>query len=152
MPKGIFEQSPVTLNGYDVSCDIESLEVMLGRREPVNMTGLCSIWEENLTPNIRRWGVRLNYFVNFDASSSGASIITGISTVLQVVFNSTQSSGVPLLIRASTGARGPTNPEWSGLIGIDGDFTVHGGTVAEGKKGSISLKGMGVLSILTSSS
>src|SRR5262245_4049340 len=108
MPKGIFEQSPVTLNGYDVSCDIESLELMLGRREPVNMTGLCSVWEEMLSPNIKRWGVRLNYFINFDASSSGSSIVAGVSTVLQTVFNSTQSSGVSLVIRNSTGARSAT--------------------------------------------
>jgi len=152
MPKGIFEQSPVTLNGYDVSCDIESLELMLGRREPVNMTGLCSVWEENLSPNIKLWGVRLNYFINFDASSSGASITAGISTVLQTVFNSTQSSGVALVIRSTTAIRSATNPEWSGLIGIDGDFAIHAGAVAEGKKGSARLKGMGTLSFLTSSS
>ena len=152
MPKGIFEQCPVTLSGYDVSCDIEGVELMEGRRSPVVVTGLCDTWEASLSPNIKTWGVRLNYFVNFDASSSGSSIIAGISNVLDTVLNSTQSSGVAFLIRQSTGARAATNPEWSGLVGIDGDFPVHAGNMAEAKKGSITLKGMGVLTKLTSSS
>lgn len=151
MPKRIFEQSPVTLNGFDVACDVESAELMIGRREAVNVTGLCDTYEQFLTPNIRRWGVRLNYFVNFDSSSTSSSS-GGIYIALKSVFDSTASSGVPLVIRASTGSRSATNPEWSGYVAIDGDFAVHAGAIAEAEKGNVALKGMGTLSFLTSSS
>ncbi len=125
---------------------------MTGRRGMVDVTGLCSSYEEFLVPNLRHWGVRLNYFVNFDASSSGSSLTAGIITVLNTVYNSTLSSGVPIVIRASTGARSASNPEWSGLVGLDGDFQQHAGSVAEAEKGSVTLKGTGALSFLTSSS
>lgn len=149
MPKRIFEQSPVTLNGHLVSCDIESLELMTGRREAVDVTGLCDTYDQFLTPNIRRWAVRLNYFVNYDASSSSA---TGIITALKGIFDSTASSGVTLTVRATTADRGATNPEWTGLVGIDGDFMPHAGAVAEAAKGSVTLKGMGNLTWYTCSS
>ncbi len=152
MSKRIFEQCPVTLNGYDISCDVEGGELMLGRREAVQVTGLCSTYEENLMPNIRRWGCKLNYFINYDASSSAGSLVAGSVTALKTVFDSTSSTGVLLTIRATTGNQGPTNPQWSGLVGIDGDFGVLVGSVGQASKSSVSLKGMGVLSYLTSSS
>jgi len=152
MGKRLFEQAPVTLNGFDISCDIEGGELMIGRRAAVPVTGLCSTYEENLMPNIRRWGCRLNYFVNYDASSSGSSIVAGSYVALKSVFDSTASTGVTFTVRASTGARSATNPEWSGLVGIDGDFAVLAGSVGEASKSSVNLKGMGTLSFITSSS
>lgn len=152
MPKSIFEQAPVTLNGYEINCDIESAELMVGRRNAVDVTGLCNTYDQLLSPNIRRWAVRLNYFVNYDASSSGASLVAGSYVALKSVFDSTASSGVSFVMRASTGARSVSNPEWSGLVSIDGDFQVLAGAVAEASKGSVTLKGMGNLSFLTSSS
>src|SRR5690242_10748331 len=116
MGKRLFEQAPVTLNGYDISCDIEGGELMIGRREAVQVTGLCSTYEENLMPNIRRWGCRLNGFINYDASSSGSSIVAGSYIALKSVYDSTSSTGVTLTIRATTGIRSATNPEWSGLV------------------------------------
>lgn len=151
MPKRIFEQSPVTLNGFDVACDVESLELMVGRRSPTEVTGLCDTYEQFLSPNIRKWGARINYFVNYDSSSTSSSS-GGIYIALKSVFDSTVSSGVSLVIRASTAIRSVSNPEWSGLVGMDGDFQVHAGAVAEAEKGSVTLKGMGTLSFYTSSS
>lgn len=152
MSKRLFEQAPFTLNGFDISCDVEGGELMLGRREAQMVTGLCSTYEEFLMPNIRRWGVKLNYFVNYDASSSGSSIVAGSIIALKSVFDSTSSTGVTLTVRASTAARGPSNPEWTGLVGIDGDFGVLVGSVGQASKSSVNLKGMGTLSWLTSSS
>lgn len=151
MPKRIFEQSPITLNSFDVACDIESAELMIGRRPAVDVTGVCDTWDQNLIPNLRRWQCRLNYFINFDSSSTSSSS-GGIYVALKSVFDSTASSGVPLVIRMSTGVRGPTNPEWSGYVGIDGDFAIHAGAMAEAEKGSVTLKGLGTLSFYTSSS
>lgn len=152
MPKRLFEQSPVTLNGFDISCDVESAELMIGRRAAVDVTGLCDTYDQSLSPNLRRWAFRLNYFVNFDASSSGSSIVAGSYIALKSVYDSTASSGVSFVIRASTAARSASNPEWSGLVGIDGDFAIHAGAIAEAEKGSVTLKGMGTLSFFTSSS
>lgn len=151
MPKRIFEQSQVTLNGFDVACDIESAELMIGRRSPVNVTGMCDTYEQFLAPNIRSWGCRLNYFINFDSSSTATSS-GGIVAALKTVFDSTASSGVAFVVRATTGLRGPTNPEWSGQIGIDGEYAVHAGSVAEASKGSVTFKGLGTLSYYTCSS
>lgn len=151
MPKHLFEQSPVTLSGYDVSCDVESAELLIGRRPTVDVTGLCDTYDQSLSPNLRRWGVRLNYFVNFDTSSTTLAT-AGIYTALKAVFDSTASSGVAFVIRATTAARSTSNPEWSGLVGIDGDFAIHAGAIAEASKGSVQLKGMGTLSFFTSSS
>lgn len=151
MPKRIFEQAQITLNGFDPSCDVETAELMEGKRPAVNVTGVCNDWEQKLTPNIKRWGVRLNYFNNFDASSSGSSIVAGIATILQGVLDSSASSGVAFVIRTTTGVRSATNPEWSGQVGLGGDFLAMGGTVAEAEKGSVPLDGLGDLLYLTSS-
>lgn len=151
MPKRIFEQTPITLNAFDVACDIESAELMIGRVPAVKVTGLCDTYDQFLSPNIRTWGCRLNYFINFDSSSTSTSS-GGIIVALKSVFDSTASSGVPLVIRASTGIRSASNPEWSGYVAIDGEFAVHAGSVAEAEKGSVNLKGMGTLSFFTSSS
>ena len=152
MAKRITEQMPITLNGFDISCDVESGSLMLGRRGAVDLTGLCSSWDEFAVPNLRRWAVNLGYFINYDASSSGSSIVAGSYIALLSVFNSTASSGVNLTIRATTGARSATNPEWSGLVQIDGEFQAAGGSVAQASKGTVTLKGLGTLSFLTSSS
>lgn len=151
MPKGLFQQAPVTLNGYDISCDVEGGNLMVGKREAVTLTGLCTSYEEFASPNLRRWGVRLNLFTNFDASSSGSSIVAGSMVALKSVFDSTASSGVSLTIRNTTEVRSATNPEWTGLVGIDGDFDVWAGTVGEASKTSVALKGLGTMSWLTSS-
>lgn len=152
MPKRVTEQMPVTLNGYDISCDVESAELMIGRRAAVDLTGLCSSYDEFAVPNLRHWSARLGYFVNYDASSSGSSTVAGSYVALKSVYDSTATSGVNLTMRATTAARSASNPEWSGLVQIDGDFTALGGAVAQASKGSVVLKGLGTLSFLTSSS
>src|SRR5687767_11473788 len=149
MAKRLFEQCSVTLNSVDVSADVFGGEVITGRRPPVDVTGLSDTYDSYLVPNLRRWGVKLNYYTNFAGTSETP---TGISTVLQGVFNSTATTGVAILWRATTAARSVNNPEWSGQVQIDGDFQQTAGGVAEADKGSVSLKGLGTLSRFTSSS
>ena len=149
MPKRLFEQCSVTLNTYDVSADVYSAEVLTGRRAPVEVTGLADTYDQFLVPNLRRWGVRLNYYTNFSGTSDTP---TGISTVLQQVFASTATTGVTLTFRSTTSARSVLNPEWTGQVQIDGDFQQTAGGVAEADKGTINLKGLGSVSRLTSSS
>jgi hypothetical protein len=149
MAKRLFEQCQVTLNGTDVSADVHAAEVLTGRRAPVDVTGLSDTYDSYLVPNLRRWAVRLQYFMNF-AGTSETPI--GIGTVLQQVYNSTATTGVAFLLRATTNARSVNNPEWQGQVQIDGDFQQTAGGVAEADKGSVSLKGLGILVRATSTS
>ncbi len=144
MPKRLMEQASILLNGSDIGGDVNSLEFMLGRRSPVDVTGLADSYDSFLVPNLRRWGARLDYFNNFSSS--------GIYQVLKGVFSSTASSGVTFVIRSTTNPRSSDNPDFSGYVQIDGEFAILAGGVAEADKGSISLKGLSTLSFLTSSS
>lgn len=149
MPKRLFEQASVLLNTFDISADVNAVEFMVGRRSPVDVTGLSDTYDSFLVPNLRRWGVKLDFFNNYDGTSVSPQ---GINTVLRGVFNSSQSSGIALVIKPTTAVQGPANPTFQGQVQIDGDFQVLAGGVAEADKGSVSLKGLGVLSWLTSSS
>lgn len=149
MPKRLFEQAQVTLNTYDVSGDVHGAELMAGRRPSVDVTGLSDTYDSFLSPNLRRWGCRLSYFNNFDGTSVSP---TGIHTVLKSVFNSTATSGVAFVLRSTTNIRSVLNPEFTGQVQIDGDFQLTAGDVAAADQGTVSLKGLGVLSLLTSAS
>lgn len=149
MPKRLLEQPSVVLNTYDIGADVNSLELMAGRRSAVDLTGLSDTWDTFAAPNLRRWGARINYFNNFDSTSSTP---VGINVVLKSVLNSTASSGVLLTIRSTTNARSAANPEWTGYCQIDGDYALMAGGVAEADKGSVNLKGLSALTFYTSSS
>jgi len=149
MSKRLFEQPEVTLTTADISGDVHGLELMVGRRAPVDVTGLSDTWDSFLVPNIRNWSVRLNYFNNLAGTSdeSGA-----INKVLKSVLDSTGSSGVAFTLRATTNARSAGNPEWTGSVQIDGDFPLTAGDVAEADRGTVTLKGLGTLTFNTSTS
>lgn len=141
----------MTLNGYDIAADVPSLTLLTGRRPPVDVTGLSDTWDSFLVPFLRRFSVTMDYFNNYDASSSGSSIIAGVNIVLNTLLNSSGTSGVPFILRSSTAIRSATNPEWQGQVQIDNDFAQIGGGVAEADRGTLGLKGLGTLSRLTSS-
>lgn len=149
MAKRLFEQASITLNSYDVSADVYGMDIMVGRRPAVDVTGLSDTWDQLLVPNLRRWAVKMDYFNNFAGTSETP---TGIATVLDDVLGSTNTTGVALLIRATTANRSVLNPEWSGQVQIDGDFSAMAGSVAEADKGSVTFKGLGTLTRYTSSS
>jgi len=149
MAKRLFEQPSITLNAIDIGGDVYSAEVMTGRRAAVDVTGLSDTYDSFLVPNLRGWGVRLNYFNNFAGTSETP---TGINTVLRQVFNSTNTTGVAFVLRATTNLRGVNNPEWSGQVQIDGEFQATAGDVATADKGSVTLKGLGAIIWATSTS
>ena len=149
MAKGLFEQVSVTLNGSDVSADVYGGEVLMGRRAPVDLTGLSDTFDQFAVPNLRRWSVRLNYYTNWTGTSASP---IGISTVLNQVFQSSQTSGVTLIVKKTTALTSPTNPSWTGQVQLDGDFQGMAGGVAEADKGSVTLKGLGNLTFSATSS
>lgn len=145
----LFEQAQITLGSSDdVSGDIHGVELLTGRRSPVDVTGLSDTFDQYLVPNLRNWSVRLDYFNSFSCSSAGNP---GINKVLNVFLDSTGTSGLAFTLRATTNSRSETNPEWTGQVQIDGEFTQTAGDVAEADRGSVTLKGLGVLQVLTSS-
>lgn len=115
----------------------------------MDVTGLSNTYDEFLSPNLRNWSVRLNYFNNI--TSSDASPV-GITTVLRLVYQSTNTTGVAFVLRQTTNARSATNNEWSGQVQIDGSFSPIAGDVATADKGTVTLKGLNTLSWITSSS
>lgn len=149
MAKRLFDQASVTLNGEDISADVYEAEIMAGRRAPVDVTGLADEWDQYLVPNLRKWGVRLSYYNNFATSDASPP---GVNTILRTVLDSTATSGVAFVLRATTNNRSAANPEWAGQVQIDGDYHVTAGGVAEADKGAVALKGLGELSFYTSSS
>lgn len=149
MAKRLFEQCSITLNGTDVSADVYGGEVLQGRRAPVDVTGLSDTFDQYLVPHLKRGAFRLDYYTNFAGTSETP---TGISTVLQQVWASSNTTGVAFLWRATTAARSVNNPEWQAQVQIDGDYQGTAGGVAEADKGSISLKVLGTILRATSTS
>lgn len=149
MAKRLFEQPSVTLNSYDIGADVYSAEIITGRRGAVDVTGLSDTHDQYLVPNLRNASVRLNYFSNFAGTSETP---TGITTVLRQVWNSTNTTGVAFVLRATTNIRSVNNPEWSFQAQIDGEFQATAGDVATADKGSVTLKALSTVSWLTSSS
>lgn len=149
MAKRLFEQCSISLNTYDVSADVFGGEVLTGRRAPVDVTGLSDTYDSFLVPNLRNWGIRLDYFINTAGTSDTPP---GISTVLQQVYNSTNTTGVAIVWRMTTAARSVTNPEWQGQVQLNGTFQQTAGSVATADKGSVSLQGLGILVRVTTSS
>lgn len=149
MAKRLFEQPSITLNAYDIGADVYSAEFLTGRRAPVDVTGLSDTYDQFLVPNLRNWSVRLNYFNNVTGTSATP---TGITTVLQGIFLSSQTSGVAFVLRQTTAVRSAVNFEMQGQVQIDGNFAPIAGDVATADKGSVTLKGLGNLSWFTSSS
>ena len=149
MPKRLFEQPSITLAGFDPSADVHQLEIVSGRRAPVDVTGLSDTWDSFLVPNLRNWGVRMSFFNNFDASSTGSSLVAGINNVLNFLLSSTATTGVAFVLRSTTAVRSASNPEWSGQVQLDGEFVQTGGDVAEADRGTVALKGLGTLTRVT---
>ena len=149
MAKRLFEQPSITLHGSDVGADVLSAELITSRRAPVDVTGLSNTYDEFLVPNLRGWGVRLNYFNNITCSSAATP---GITTVLRLVYQSSATTGVAFVLRMTTANRSEQNNEWSGQVQIDGSFNPTAGGVAEADKGSVTLKGLGTLTWATSTS
>jgi hypothetical protein len=149
MAKRLFEQPSITLHGSDVGADVFSAELLTGRRAAVDVTGLSNTYDEFLSPNLRNWSVRLNYFNNITCSSASTP---GITTILRLVYQSSATTGVAFVLRQTTAGRSEQNNEWSGQVQIDGSFSPISGDVATADKGSVTLKGLGILTWATSTS
>ena len=128
-------------SSVDISDHVESVEVQTGIGN-VAVTAMTNTWEQNLINKIKRWSVRLNCFQDYDASEIYSALSASLTT----------DTTFPIFVKATTAAVSATNPAFTGSVVYDGDFNVIGGAVGEAHKVSVSLKGAGTLSFLTSAS
>jgi len=139
MSKHVLNAAIVTLSSRDLSDHVESVELMTGIGN-VPITAMQDAWEDYLPSGVKRWSVRLNLYQDYDSSS----VYAVLSEVL------TGTTAVPITLRPTTSTQSATNPTFSGNGVLDGDFALLAGTVGDGHKTSVTLKGAGTLSFLTS--
>jgi len=122
----------------DLSDHLESVEFTLGA-PTVPITAMGATYEAHLQTGIKHWGARLNFFQDYDTSS-----------VYAVTYNAlTTSTQFPISVKGTTAAVSATNPMFRGNCFYDGDLGLISGGVGEAHKVSISLRGTGAISVIT---
>jgi hypothetical protein len=101
-------------------------------------------WEERIGVDIRSWRCSLDLFQDYSTAS--------VFGVLRALLDSTVSSGLPIVVRPTTAARGTTNPEFQGSVLLDGDYPLIDAEVGAVNMAPVNLLGNGALSIVTTSS
>jgi len=129
----------VTLSSVDITDHVESVEFTLGGAT-VPVTAFGATYEAHLGTGIKRWGCRVNLFQDYEASKTYALVYAVLAS----------STGEYLTVRPTTSTQSTTNPTFTGSVFVDGDFAVIGGAVGEANKTSVTFKGAGNLSALTS--
>lgn len=144
MPKQVIEDAMVTLNSVDLSSRVKKVVIQTSKRTPQLVTAMQDTWEDRIQPQIRGWKGSLEFYQDFAAASVYASLLA--------ILNSTVSSGVPLIVRPTTGIRTTGNPEWQGTVQLDGDFAQIDGNVGDALMVPVTFLGNGALSFFSSSS
>lgn len=140
MAKHILTNPQISLRGVTLTTLIESAELSVGVGN-ASVTAFGSGWEESIPTGLKHWGCRLNFFMDYGSSQSYA--------VTQALLTEADTTDNPLIIRPTTSTRSATNPDFSGDVLPDGDWNVLGGSVGEAHKFSITLKGAGTLTFIT---
>ena len=125
----------------DLSDFVESIEFTVGVGSAA-FTAMQDGWEDHLPNQVKRWSVRLSMYQSYDSSET--------YQVLQTALSSSTSTVFPMFAKATTEACSATNPGFTGNVVFDGDFAQIAGAVGDAHKFSVSLKGAGTLSFITS--
>jgi len=125
----------------DLSDFVESVEFMVGVGN-VSVTAMQDGWEDFIPNRLKRWSCRLNLYQSYDTSETYQVLQAALST--NTVF--------PVFVKATTATVAATNPAFSGNVVFDGDLPVISGSVGDAHKLSVTLKGAGTLSFITSAS
>jgi hypothetical protein len=144
MPKHVIEDAMVTLNSVDISNRVKKVTFVTAKRSPQEATGMTDSWEERIGVDIRSWRCSLDLFQDYSTAS--------VFGVLRALLDSTVSSGLPIVVRPTTAARGTTNPEFQGSVLLDGDYPLIDAEVGAVNMAPVNLLGNGALSIVTTSS
>lgn len=141
MAKHVLLNPVITLRGVTLSSEVESAELAVGVGN-VAVTAFGDTYEQYIPTQLKHWSCRLNFLMDYDSSQSYA--------ITQALLGEAHSTDNPLTVRPVNATQSATNPTFSGNVVPDGDWNVIGGGVGEAHKFSITLKGAGDLSFLTS--
>lgn len=135
----------LTSNLHDISNRVETVEIMAGTKA-VEVTAMRDGWQNFLPSKINHWSLKLGLFQDYTSDSTGdvfqelQAFLVGNVPIQVTVFPTTGLQGI---------ANG--NPGFQGSVVIDGDFAQLSAKVGDSNKLSITLKGAGTLTFLTSS-
>lgn len=144
MPKQVIENGSVTLNSVDLSTRVKKISIITGKRAPQNVTAMQDTWEDFLGVNIKGGKISLEFYQDLATGS--------VYETMKGILNSTASTGVPIVIRPTTGVRTTGNPDFQCSVLLDGDFAQIDGSVGDALMTNPSFRINGTLSFLTSSS
>lgn len=135
----------LTSNLHDISNRVDTVEIMLGTKA-VLVTAMRDCWDNYLPSKINHWSVKLNLFQDYTTDTTG-DVFTELQTFL------TGNAAEQITIFPTTGLQGSQqgNPGFQGNIVIDGDFAALSAKVGNANQLSITFKGAGALTFLTSS-
>jgi hypothetical protein len=134
-----------TSNSRDISNRVDTVEVMTGT-SPAKVTAMRDGWDNYLPSKINHWSVKLTLFQDYTTDTTG-DVFTELQSFL------TGNVPVQITIFPTTGARGTVagNPGYQGNVVLDGDFAQLAAQVGQANKLTVSMRGAGALTFLTSS-
>ncbi len=139
-------QIQFTTNLHNISTRVEKIDLQVGQKS-VDATAFGDGWETWLQSQISHWMCKLDFFVDFTTDTTGDTFNE---------FKALLLNGVPvqLTVYGTTGLIGQANGNVGvqGTVVLDSDFPIYSAHVGQVDKGTITLKGTGALSFLTSSS
>lgn len=144
MPRHVITNATVTLNGTALTARVKKVTIQTAKRPPANVNAMTDVWDENLLVDIRSWKARFDLYQDYTTGS--------VWSVLKGILDSTNSSGIAVIVRPTTGSRTSDNPEWQGQILLDGEFPQIDGEYGGTHMAPVNFIGTGALSFVTSSS
>ena len=135
----------LTSSQRDISNRVESVELMTGT-SPVKVTAFGDGWDNFKPSKINHWSLKLSLFQDYTTDTTG-DVFTELQTFLA------GNAAIQVTVFPTTGLKGVNagNPGFQGNVVIDGDFAQLAAKVGEANKTSITLRGAGTLTFLTSS-
>jgi len=135
----------LTSNLHDISNRVESVELMTGTKA-VPVTAFGDGWDNYKPSKINHWSLKLTLFQDYTTDTTG-DVFTELQTFL------TGNVPIQVTVFPTTGLRGTLNgnPGFQGNIVIDGDFAQIAAQVGQANKTTVTFRGAGALTFLTSS-
>ncbi len=138
-------QVQLTSNLHDISNRVEQVELMTGT-SPVKITAFGDGWDNYKPSKINHWSLKLSLFQDYTTDTTG-DVFTELQTMLQ------NTTTIQVTVFPTTGLRGVNagNPGFQGNVVLDGDFGQLAGAVGQANKLTVTFRGAGALTFLTSS-
>ncbi|HYM22019.1 MAG TPA: hypothetical protein VEU08_02385 [Vicinamibacterales bacterium] len=135
----------ITSNLHDISNRVESVELLTGTT-PVKITAMRDGWDNYIPSKINHWSLKLTLFNDYTTDTTG-DVFTELQTFL------TGNAAIQVTVFPTTGIQGTNNgnPGFQGNVCLEGDFQQMAAAVGQANKVTVTMRGAGTLSFLTSS-